>query len=271
MIIGKKEYDFNRHTHVMGILNVTPDSFSDGGCYNDVEKACIRVEEMIAQGADFIDIGAESTRPGHSVVEEAEELERLLPVIERIKREYEIPLSLDTYKGNVANYGIQAGVDLINDVWGLQHDEVMGTVIAQSGIPCVLMHNRKNGHYTDFMVDVTEDMRTLIHRAKETGIVKDQIILDVGIGFAKTYEQNLTILNRLGEFSQFGYPLLLGTSRKSVIYRTLQSVPTDCLEGTLATTVCAVMNRCGLVRVHDIAENVRTIRMAEAIREESGT
>ncbi len=266
MKIGNREFDLMNHTYVMGILNVTPDSFSDGGKYNDIEKACIRVGEMIKEGVHIIDLGGESTRPNHIQITEMEEIERVIPFIEAIKREYDIPISLDTYKGNVAKAGIAAGVDLINDIWGLQYDQIMPEVVSKSGLPCVLMHNRDNLTYTNFIEDVTSDFTQIIGTAHHAGISEERIILDVGVGFGKTYEQNIQVMQEMEKFHVFGYPLLLGTSRKSVIQKTLNLPSNDCVEGTIATTILAVMKYCGFVRVHDIKENARAIQMAEALR-----
>lgn len=265
MKIGNREFDIKNKTYVMGILNITPDSFSDGGKWNDRYLALKHVEEMIGEGMDILDIGGESTRPGYKQLSDAEEIERVLPVIEAVKTRFDIPVSLDTYKSGVASEGIRAGVDLINDIWGLKYDPLMGKVIADSGLPCCLMHNRKEAVYQDFMQDVAADLADTIYLAKRAGIAEEKIILDPGIGFGKTYEQNLEVLNNLESLQVFGLPILLGTSRKSVIGLTLDLPVSERLEGTLATTVLGVMKGCAFVRVHDIKENVRAIRMTEAI------
>lgn len=265
MKIGDKEFQTQGHTYVMGILNVTPDSFSDGGRWNDKDKALRHVEEMVAQGADVIDVGGESTRPGYTLISDEEEISRVVPVIEAIKERFDVPVSLDTYKSAVAQAGIQAGADLINDIWGLKYDDKMAAVIANSGLPCCLMHNRKNTDYQDFMQDVAADLAETIRRAENAGIADEKIILDPGVGFAKSYEQNLEIINCLEELNMFGYPLLLGCSRKSVIGLTLDLPADQRIEGTLVTTVMGVLKGCMFVRVHDVLENVRAIKMAEAI------
>lgn len=265
MKIGDKEFQTQGHTYVMGILNVTPDSFSDGGRWNDRDKALRHVEEMVAQGADVIDVGGESTRPGYTLISDEEEISRVVPVIEAIKERFDVPISLDTYKSAVAQAGIQAGADLINDIWGLKYDDKMAAVIANSGLPCCLMHNRKNTDYQDFMQDVAADLAETIRRAENAGIADEKIILDPGVGFAKSYEQNLEIINCLEELNMFGYPLLLGCSRKSVIGLTLDLPADQRIEGTLVTTVMGVLKGCMFVRVHDVLENVRAIKMAEAI------
>lgn len=265
MKIGDREFQTQGHTYVMGILNVTPDSFSDGGRWNDRDKALRHVEEMVAQGADVIDIGGESTRPGYTLISDEEEISRVVPMIEAIKERFDVPVSLDTYKSAVAQAGIQAGADLINDIWGLKYDDKMAAVIAKSGLPCCLMHNRKNADYQDFMQDVAADLAETIRLAENAGIADEKIIIDPGVGFAKSYEQNLEIINCLEELNMFGYPLLLGCSRKSVIGLTLDLPADQRLEGTLVTTVMGVLKGCMFVRVHDVLENVRAIKMTEAI------
>ena len=223
------------------------------------------MEEMIAEGMDILDIGGESTRPGYTLLSDEEEMDRVLPIIREIKSNFNIPISLDTYKSKVALAGIQAGVDMINDIWGLKYDDKMAKVIAESGVTCCLMHNRKESDYKDFMQEVAADLAETIRIAERAGILDEKIILDPGVGFAKTYEQNLEVINCLEELNMFGYPLLLGCSRKSVIGLTLDLPAQERLEGTLVTTVMAVIKGCSFVRVHDIKENVRAIRMAEAI------
>lgn len=265
MKIGNREFQTMGHTYVMGILNMTPDSFSDGGKWNDRDSALRRVEEMLKQGADMIDIGGESTRPGYTVVSEEEEIARTAPVIRAVKACFDVPVSLDTYKAGVALAGIQAGADMINDIWGLKQEGKMAGVIAESGLPCCLMHNRKNTDYRDFMQDVAADLAETLHLAGNAGIAEDKIILDPGVGFAKSREQNLEVINCLEELKVFGCPILLGCSRKSVIGLTLDLPVDQRVEGTLVTTVMAVIKGCMFVRVHDIQENVRAIRMAEAI------
>lgn len=265
MKIGSREFDTKEHTYVMGILNVTPDSFSDGGKWNDRDKALRHVENMLAEGMDIVDVGGESTRPGAVFVPEEEEMGRVIPIIEAIKANFDVPVSLDTYKSKVAKEGILAGVDLINDIWGLKYDDKIADVISESGLPCCLMHNRKEAQYQDFMRDVMADLSETIQIAKQAGIADEKIILDPGIGFGKTYENNLEILNCLEKFDIFGYPILLGCSRKSVIGNTLKLSPAECVEGTLATSVIGVIKGCSFVRVHDVKENVRAIRMTEAI------
>ena len=265
MKIGKYEFDLLHKGYIMGILNVTPDSFSDGGKYQSVDLALKQAERMIEEGAAILDIGGESTRPGHKKITDQEEIERVVPVIEAIKKNFDIAVSLDTYKYEVSKAGIAAGADMINDIWGLKYDRHMAEVIAKSGLPCCLMHNRKEADYQDFMQDVAADLADTIHLAEAAGIADEKIILDPGVGFGKTYENNLEIINCLEELNMFGYPLLLGCSRKSVIGLTLDLPVTERVEGTLVTTMFGVQKGCMFVRVHDVKENVRTIKMCEAI------
>lgn len=268
MVIGNKNFDIKNHTYVMGILNVTPDSFSDGGLHATTDAALKRASEMVKEGVHIIDIGGESTRPGAEFVPEELELERVIPVIERIKSEFDIPVSLDTYKPTVASEGIKAGADLINDIWGLLYDPLMGKVISENKVACVLMHNHKSHDYVSFGLDFVNDCAEILERAFKAGISEDRIILDPGIGFAKTYEENLWVLNNMDLLNNLGAPWLLGCSRKSVIGNTL-NLPTDeRLEGTLATTALAVMKGASFVRVHDVKENKRVIDMLEAVKNE---
>lgn len=266
MRIGSRDFATTGHTYIMGILNVTPDSFSDGGKFNQIDAALKHAEEMIRDGADVIDIGGESTRPwGYTKISDEEETGRVVPVIEAVKKEFEIPISVDTYKSGVAEAAAQAGADLINDIWGLKYDARMAEVIAKSGLACCLMHNRDNTEYRNFMEDMKQDLRETIALAKAAGIADDKIILDPGVGFAKSYENNLEVIRRLKEFNELKYPVLLGTSRKSVIGLTLDLPAAERVEGTIVTTVMAVEAGCMFVRVHDVKENHRAIQMAEAI------
>ena len=265
MRIGSRDFATTGHTYIMGILNVTPDSFSDGGKFNQIDAALKHAEEMIRDGADVIDIGGESTRPGYTKISDEEETGRVVPVIEAVKKEFGIPISVDTYKSGVAEAAAQAGADLINDIWGLKYDPRMAEVIAKSGLACCLMHNRDNTEYRNFMEDMKQDLRETIALAKAAGIADDKIISDPGVGFAKSYENNLEVIRRLKEFNELKYPVLLGTSRKSVIGLTLDLPAAERVEGTIVTTVMAVEAGCMFVRVHDVKENHRAIQMAEAI------
>lgn len=264
--IGDKVFNLQNKTYIMGILNVTPDSFSDGGKFRAVDEALFHVEEMLAQGCDIVDIGGESTRPGYTFVPVQEEIERVVPVIEAVKARFDVPVSLDTYKYEVAEAGILAGADLINDIWGLQYDEgQMAQVIAKHGVACCLMHNRKEAVYQQFLPEVLADLQESAEIALQAGIDKDKIILDPGVGFGKTYEHNLEVLRYLPDFNVLGYPMLLGTSRKSVIGLTLDLPASEREEGTLVTTVDAVRAGWNFVRVHNVKANARAIKMAQAI------
>ncbi len=265
MKIGSREFQTSGRTYVMGILNVTPDSFSDGGRWNRLDRALFHVEEMLRDGMDILDIGGESTRPGYTPLSEQEEISRVVPAIEAVKARFDVPLSLDTCKSAVARAGLAAGADLINDVWGLKSDADMAGVIGEAGVPCCLMHNRKEPDYADFLPDLVGDLRKTLALARAGGIAGDQIILDPGVGFGKTYENNLEIIRRLDVLDALGCPVLLGASRKSVVGLTLDLPVDQRLEGTLVTTVFGVLKGCMFVRVHDVKENVRAIRMAQSI------
>ena len=268
MRIGSREFHTEQNTYIMGILNVTPDSFSDGGKYGRLDAALRHAEEMIEDGADILDVGGESTRPGHVQITEDEEIERVVPVIEKITASFDVPVSIDTYKSSVAKAAIHAGAVLVNDIWGLKYDREMAGVIAESGAACCLMHNREKAEYKSFLPDVLMDLQESIRLAKKAGIADKKIILDPGVGFGKTYEQNLEIIKQLNRLKFLEYPILLGTSRKSCIGITLDLPADQREEGTLATTVMGCMSGCAFVRVHDVRGNRRAIRMTEAIMRE---
>jgi dihydropteroate synthase len=265
MKIGTHEFDTDHQVYVMGILNVTPDSFSDGGRWNELDAALYHTQQMIADGAAIIDVGGESTRPGYTMISDEEEIGRTVPVIEAIRARFDIPVSIDTYKSGVAGAAIGAGADLVNDIWGLKYDKKMAALIAEKQVACCLMHNRTNAVYTDFMEEMLADLRETVALAKGAGIAEDRIILDPGVGFAKSYENNLEAIREVGRLKELGYPVLLGTSRKSVIGLTLDTEKNERVEGTLVTTVFGVQQGCAFIRVHDVKENVRAIRMTQAI------
>ena len=270
MRIGNREFDTEKGVYVMGILNVTPDSFSDGGRWLERDAALRQAAKMAAEGAAIIDIGGESTRPGHRPVGAEEEAARVLPVIAAVKRETGLPVSVDTYRHETARLALEAGADMINDIWGLRYDGgEMARLIAQSGAACCLMHNRKSAEYRDFMPELLEDLRCTLDLAAAAGIARERIILDPGIGFAKSCEQNLTAMHRLDELAALGCPVLLAASRKSVIGLSLGLPVEERLEGTLATTAIGVLQGAAFVRVHDVKENLRAARMALAIRREA--
>ncbi len=265
MKIGTKEFDFTKHTYIMGILNVTPDSFSDGGKWNNLDAALKHTEEMIADGCDILDIGGESTRPGYTLLSDEEEISRVVPAIEAVKARFDIPISLDTYKSKVAQAGVDAGADLINDIWGCKYDNKIADVIAKSGVACCLMHNRKEPNYTNYLEDVLADLKECVDIAKAAGVKDEQIILDPGLGFGKTYENNMELMNHIEILQKLGYPVLLGTSRKSMIGLSLDLPSDQRLEGTIATTVMGIMKGCRIIRVHDVKENKRAAIMTEKL------
>ncbi len=267
MRIGSKEFDLEHEAYIMGILNVTPDSFSDGGKWNDMDKTLKHVENMINDGVAIIDIGGESTRPGYVKVTEEEEASRIIPYIERIKAEFDVPVSVDTYKAAVAEGAIKSGADMINDIWGFKADARMAAVVAKYDEPCCIMHNRdiEKRPYINFIEDVLNDIKGCINIGLSAGVKRDKMIIDPGIGFGKTLEDNLVLIKNLEELKRLGYPILLGTSRKSMIGLTLNLPVEERLEGTIATTVMGVMKGCSIIRVHDVKENYRAMRMTKAI------
>ena len=265
MKIGNKVFDTEHETYVMGILNVTPDSFSDGGKWNSEDAALKHTEEMIQDGAAIIDIGGESTRPGHVRISDEEEIARVVPMIKTVKAHFDIPISVDTYKSAVAEAALDAGADLINDIWGLKADPDLAGVIARYHAPCCLMHNRDKANYQHFLKDMLDDLRETLRLAHEAGIEDDTIILDPGVGFGKTHEQNLTVVNHLECMKELGYPVLLGTSRKRIVGFALDLPANERVEGTMVTTVFGVLKGAAFVRVHDVKENYRAIQMTKAL------
>lgn len=281
MFLGGKEFDFNNgKSYVMGILNVTPDSFSDGGKYNNMDSALKHTEEMIKDGADIIDIGGESTRAGAEKVPAAEEIERVCPVIEAVKKRFDIPLSLDTFKAETARAGLEAGADIINDIWGLKYigDAQDGSVIIQNdGVtpmaelaaekkcPVIIMHNRAVCEYKDYMKDVISDIKESIAIAKNAGVDDGNIILDPGIGFAKTLEDNLVFMARLKELVALKYPVLLGISNKSIIGKSLDLPMGERTEATIALDVIGRQAGCSIFRVHDVKANRRALDMTDYV------
>lgn len=257
--------ELGRRTLVMGILNVTPDSFSDGGRYFDPEAAVERAKRMAEEGADLIDIGGESTRPGHEPVSAEEEIRRIVPVIRAVREAVKLPISVDTYKAETARYALEAGAHILNDIWGFRNDPAMASVAADYGCPVILMHNRRDRDYSDFVPDVLADLRQSVDRAHAAGVQDENIWLDPGFGFAKDYGQHLELMGRLGELNRLGYPVLLATSRKSFIQKTLGLPADDVLEGTAATTSLGIMQGCQIVRVHDVRQMRRVADMTDAI------
>ena len=265
MIINGKS--FEKHTYIMGILNVTPDSFSDGGKFTSLDAAVAQARRMTAEGAAIIDVGGESTRPGYTRVSVQEEIDRVVPVIEAIRRESDVLISIDTYKSQVAEAALKAGASLVNDVWGFKADEAMAAVTKKYNASCCLMHNRKEAVYSHFLDDVLSDLSESVALAREAGISDDQILTDPGIGFAKSFEQNLFLTKNLSRLNELGLPFLYASSRKSMIGLALDLPVDQRLEGTLATTALAVAAGALFVRVHDVEPNRRLITMLEKIKE----
>ncbi len=252
-------------TLIMGILNITPDSFSDGGRYFDLDRALAQAKRLVEEGADILDIGAESSRPGHQEISGEEEWTRLEPVLKVLARELSVPISLDTTKAEVAARGLEAGAHIINDIWGLQRDPDMAQVAGKYQAPVIVMHNQQGTEYRHLMGDILSFFRRSIAVAEEYGLSGDQIILDPGIGFGKNTEQNLEVMGRLEEIRALGHPLLLGTSRKSMIGNTLNLPVPERLEGTIATSVLGAAAGVDIVRVHDVRANRRAVEMTDAI------
>ncbi|WP_185650988.1 dihydropteroate synthase [Clostridium sp. DJ247] len=265
MKIGNKSFELGKRTYVMGILNITPDSFSDGGRFNNLEEAVKHAKEMIEQGADIIDIGGESTRPNYTQISEEEEINRVIPIIKALAKEIDIPISIDTYKGKVAEAAIREGAALVNDIWGFKKDPYIAKVTAKYDVPCCIMHNRDNKNYSNLIEDILNDLKVSIDIALKAGVKSENIILDPGIGFAKSYEQNLEVMRNLEYLKTLGYPVLLGTSRKSMIGNTLNLPPDERVEGTVATTVIGIIKQCDFIRVHDVKENKRACVMTDTI------
>ncbi|MCP8618195.1 dihydropteroate synthase [Salirhabdus salicampi] len=261
----KKKYDLLKETLVMGILNITPDSFSDGGKFLREGNAVKQAESMVQNGAHIIDIGGESTRPGHKPVSAEEETERIVPVFQALSNKVQVPLSVDTYKAKTAEAALKHGADIINDVWGAKKDPDIADVAANHNAPIVLMHNRENKHYDDLMEDMKRDLYESINIAKKAGVPDHNIILDPGIGFAKTMKQNLLVIRRLHELQIMGYPILLGTSRKSFIGHVLNAGVDERVEGTGATVCIGIEKGAHIVRVHDVKSMARIAKMTDAM------
>ncbi|MXZ89922.1 MAG: dihydropteroate synthase [Chloroflexi bacterium] len=264
-VAGGEPLVWGRRTYVMGIVNLTPDSFSGDGLAGNVAAAVALARRMEADGADIIDVGAESTRPGSAPISAEAEAARLLPALEAICKTVNIPVSVDTYKARVAQRAIGAGAAIVNDVWGLLADGAMARVVASVGAPAILMHNQRKAQYDDLVPDVIAGLRRIAGIARAAGIPHQNIILDPGIGFGKTADHNLELLRRLPELRALGYPLLLGVSRKSTIGRVLNLPAEERLEGTAAAVAISIAGGADIVRVHDVKEMVRVARMTDAI------
>jgi dihydropteroate synthase len=262
---GPYSLDFSRKTYIMGILNITPDSFSDGGSYNELDAAVNHARKMVANGADIIDIGGESTRPGHIQVSVEEEIKRVVPIIEAISAEINVPISIDAYRAKTVEAAIKAGAHIINDIWGAKYEPEMAKVAAETGVPIILMHNRDNRNYTHFIRDVIQDIQESIFICKKAGVQDDKIILDPGIGFAKDVELNIEMMRELDKFVGLGYPVLLGTSKKSMIGQIMDLPVEERLEGTGATVCYGIQKGCHIMRVHDVKEISRMAKMMDVL------
>jgi dihydropteroate synthase len=258
--------DYTAETFVMGILNVTPDSFSDGGKYNNVEAAVAQAKKMVAEGAKIIDVGGESTRPGYERISDEDEIARIVPVIQALVAEVPAVISVDTYKANVARAAIEAGAHIINDIWGAQAEPEIAHVAADLNVPIILMHNRDNTNYgANFWMAAKADLEKSIAIAKDAGIPDSHIILDPGIGFAKTTAQNIEMMQHLEDLVAMGFPVLLATSRKSMIGNVLKLPVEERIEGTGATVVYGIEKGCHMIRVHDVKEMARSTHMADIL------
>lgn len=264
--LGGTDIDFSKETVIMGILNVTPDSFSDGGRYSQTDAALRRATEMMKDGAKIIDIGGESTRPGHTPVSLEEELERTIPVIEVLSRELDCAISIDTYKASVAEEAMKAGAHIINDVWGAKREPRIAEVANQYGAPIILMHNREQAIYEgNFGDELLADIEESITIARNAGVAEHNIWLDPGIGFAKDIHENIEAMQSLDRLSALGYPVLLGTSKKSLIGKVLDLPIDERMEGTGATVCYGIEHGCHIVRVHDVKEIARMVRMMDVL------
>ena len=282
--IGKRDFEWGDRTYVMGIINVTPDSFSGDGTFSEQDYVQASLEQALrfeAEGADLLDIGGESTRPGAEQVEAQQEIERVIPVIEALRAELDLPLSIDTYKASVAEAALAAGADMVNDVWGGKGDPEMAALLAREDKPIVLMHNRSKAantqlqknlggryvgvEYDNLMEDIKRELLESVKLALQAGVPKQQIILDPGIGFGKTVEQNLELLRRSNEIKRMGFPLLIGSSRKSFIGYTLDTETDQRLEGTAATVAIAIDRGADIIRVHDVQAMARVAQMTDAL------
>ncbi len=275
MKIGNTEFDWNNGTsYVMGILNVTPDSFSDGSKFNTLDKAIDHAAEMIADGASIIDVGGESTRPGYTQISDEEEIARVVPVIEALKKRFDIPLSVDTYKSAVADAALSAGADLLNDIWGLKYDDNIAGIVAKHNKPVCLMHNRKEipllpgdkpYPLEEYLSLLEKELQESIDIALQAGIKREQLILDPGIGFAKDLDMNINGVAYTERLKKFNLPILLGISRKSIIGKSLSLDMDEREEATIALNVIGRMYGCHIFRVHNVRGNVRALKMTDII------
>jgi len=265
MRCGDREFRWGERTYVMGIINVTPDSFSGDGLGHDIEAAVAQGKRFAAEGADILDVGGESTRPNAAPVSAEEELHRVVPVVERLAGEVTVPVSVDTYRYEVAQRALSAGAKMINDIWGLEHEPRLADLAAEHKVPMVLMSNQRGRPCPDIVPDVIASLKKSIALALDRGVPWQNIIVDPGVGFGKTLEQNLEIVRRLDEFRCLNRPILIGTSRKSMIGLVLDLPPEERLEGTAATVAISIARGADIVRIHDVAQMVRVCRMSDAV------
>jgi dihydropteroate synthase len=266
LTIGGRHFDWGSRTYVMGIINVTTDSFSGDGLGLDVEAAVAQGRRFAQEGADILDVGGESTRPGFQAVTPEEEMRRVLPVVERLAREVDVPISIDSYKAPVARAALKAGAHLLNDIWGFRHDPAMAPLVAELGVPAVIMHNQRGRDFHDVIGDIRAGLEVSLKLAEQAGIPRQRLIMDPGFGFGWAQERNLEMLRRLGELRELGLPILIGTSRKSAIGAVLGGAPAEeRLMGTAATVAIAIAHGADIVRVHDVAEMVQVCRVADAV------
>lgn len=263
--LGGRELRWGRKTYIMGILNITTDSFSGDGVGKDMETALARAKRLVAEGADIIDIGGESTRPDSRPVTPEEEINRVLPVIKMLSSEVDVPISIDTYKSGVARLALEAGANMINDVWGLRQDPDLACVAAEWGVPLIITANQRDMQYENIMTAVVDSLLGGMNLALDAGVAWENIIIDPGIGFGKTLEGNLEVLRRLGELKSLGRPILLGTSRKSMIGQVLDLPVEERLEGTAATVALGIANGADMIRVHDVLQMKRVAKMTDAV------
>ncbi len=265
--IGGHRFEWGSRTYVMGIVNTTPDSFSGDGIGSDVDAAVAQGLRMVHAGADMIDVGGESTRPGHTPVTVAEEIERTERVVRRLAHESQAPVSIDTYKQEVAEFAQKAGATILNDVWGLTRSPAIANLAARTGCALVVMHNQDGTDYSgDLMAEIKRFLRVAVERAIAAGVPREKVIVDPGIGFGKTAEHNWEVMRRYGELRELGQPILIGTSRKSFIGKLLDLPPDQRLEGTISTNVAAVLRGADIVRVHDVQALTRAVRVADRMR-----
>ena len=264
--IGGKRFDWGSRTYVMGVINLTPDSFSGDGVGTDADAAVAQGTRMVEEGADLLDVGGESTRPGHVPVSVAEEISRTESVVRRLARESRVPVSIDTYKHEVAELAVAAGATILNDVWGLTRSPIIAELAARERCGLVLMHNQEGTEYArDLLEEVKGFLSEAVARARSAGVPAERIIVDPGIGFGKTADQNWEVMRRFDELKELGQPILVGTSRKSFIGKLLDAPVEDRFEGTMATVVAAVLRGADIVRVHDVAQMTRAVRVADRI------